>query len=175
MLHNSFYFCLQSFLIPVYIFFEIYVYFFNFCIHFYRRIPIKNIAVLALNPLPIGRLVTCEDEADRSKEDLEAAMQSALGSAMFANSTESELHAGYSKKVSDAVTDLINKEKISEGDIADFHRRACGFAVEVSGSDETESRLKRPVKIEMFGRSVQVEVLLFLKNKLFLISVYNFL
>ena len=126
-----------------------------------RRSPIKTLATLATEPSAIDRLVKCGDElAERSPDDIRLAMQSALGSAMFCNANESEVHTGYSKNVEDLlVAEFANKVEYKDNDLAEFYDR-CSVFVTGSGKGESLERAKRKIDVLIFGRPTQVEVIL---------------
>ena len=92
----------------------------------------------------------------RSSTDLQIALSSALGSAMFSTAAADSEWSGYSKKIDDLVLVIEAKAVVSEGDIVVFHNAARDLASQAAMG--SEQRVKRQVKIRVSGRDIQLEV-----------------
>ena len=85
--------------------------------------PIKQIAAQATDATLLDRLINAEPE-DREPLDIRLALQSALGSAMFSGAAEQSSFQNYSHAVQGLVDGMLDKEVISEDDIATYYEAA---------------------------------------------------
>ena len=115
----------------------------------------KAIAPLAVNAEAISRLIDADPEA-RSSEDLQIALSTALGSAMFSTSDVDSALTCYSKQIDDLVVKLKTQDVVSEDDLVQFHTQARDFAATAAAGQE--QRLKRTIAIEVSDRQLQLEV-----------------
>ena len=115
----------------------------------------KAIAPLAVNAEAISRLVQADPE-ERKSEDMQIALSTALGSAMFSTSDVDSSLSSYSKLIDDLVVKLKTADVVSEDDLVQYHTQARDLAATAAAGQE--QRLKRMIEIEVSGRQIQLEV-----------------
>ena len=120
--------------------------------------PIASVAPLSCNAVLIGALVEMDDD-DRPSSDVAAALTSALGSAMFGNSADSEQFEGYSKQVTDLVKAVCTAEIVTEDAVIKFYEDARTLSSSKCG--EAVLRVKRKIEIQYSGRQIEVDRLFF--------------
>ena len=120
---------------------------------------------MGCNRAPIDRLVACEDPEDRMKADIDEAMKSALGSAMFGSSLAADSIADYSQDLKKLLDPLEKQDtEVSEAQVAEFYKDAHVLRQKHASSD-SECRIKRKIDLKIYKKDITVDVLVLFEYK----------
>ena len=113
---------------------------------------------MACNTENLNKLIGQESD-EREQADLDLAMTSHLGGAMFGNVLEQDHHSKFGKVIQDLVDALKVKQEITDGDVQKFYASARDH--QVLHAREGEARAKRTIRLQCFAKDIDIEVFFF--------------